>query len=153
MGVIEGDGRDGDTNGYAAASTASDVEIYAPTPSDDTKARINRAMERNHYRDFSHIQKYEVTREASLLKKQQSFPMKLHEILACKEYNNIITWLPHGRAWKILNDDMLVEKVLGTFFNHKSRASFLRQVNNWGFKRALTGPDENAYYNEVSPIT
>ncbi|KAL7462423.1 hypothetical protein ACHAXS_002803 [Conticribra weissflogii] len=74
--------------------------------------------------------------------------MKLHEILACKEYNHVITWLPHGRAWKVLNDDVLVDQVFGRFFNHKSRASFLRQVNNWNFKRILTGPDEGAYYNE-----
>lgn len=138
---------------YASPSMPSDgnISLY-PSPSEDTYARINRAMERNDYRDFSHLQKYEVTREASLLKKQQSFPMKLHEILACQEYNHVVTWLPHGRAWKVLNDDMLVDQVLGRFFNHKSRASFLRQVNNCNFKRILTGPDEGAYYNEVITI-
>mmetsp|Transcript_1731 Transcript_1731/g.3499 ORF Transcript_1731/g.3499 Transcript_1731/m.3499 type:complete len:525 (+) Transcript_1731:215-1789(+) len=134
---------------YASPSMPSDgnISLY-PSPSEDTYARINRAMERNDYRDFSHLQKYEVTREASMLKKQQSFPMKLHKILACKDYDHVVTWLPHGRAWKVLNDDMLVDQVLGRFFNHKSRASFLRQVNNWNFKRILTGPDEGAYYNE-----
>ncbi|KAL7461299.1 hypothetical protein ACHAXS_001731, partial [Conticribra weissflogii] len=106
-------------------------------------------METTAYCDFSHVNRYEVTCEAASLKKQRSFPIVLHEILSrSEEFGEAICWLPHGRAWKILRDDLLVENVLPIFFNHKSRASFLRQVNNWNFKRVLHGPDENAYYHE-----
>jgi len=32
----------------------------------------------------------------------QKFPVKLYVILAQKEFKDIITWMPHGRAWKVL---------------------------------------------------
>ncbi len=83
------------------------------------------------------------------MKKQQSFPQKLHEILANDDNREAIVWLPHGRAFKVLDDEKLMNLVLPNYFNHRSRASFLRQVNNWNFKRVLSGPDEGSYYNEV----
>ncbi len=123
----------------------------SPDAAQETFLRIQQAMETTAYCDFSHVNRYEVTCEAASLKKQRSFPIVLHEILSrSEEFGEAICWLPHGRAWKILRDDLLVENVLPIFFNHKSRASFLRQVNNWNFKRVLHGPDENAYYHEVS---
>jgi len=123
--------------------------LYSRDTSRETCLRIQQVMETTTYRDLSHVHRYEVTCEAASLKKQRSFPIVLHEILSrSDEFGAAICWLPHGRAWKILRDDLLVEKVLPNFFNHKSRASFLRQVNNWDFKRVLHGPDENAYYHE-----
>jgi hypothetical protein len=48
-----------------------------------------------------------------------SFPMKLHEILSSPEYKDCITWLPHGRAWRVLKPKIFEEEVLPKFFRSR----------------------------------
>lgn len=103
-----------------------------------------------------------------------SFPIKLFKILADPQFEEIIAWLPHGRAWRILKSKSLEEEVIPRFFRSDRYASFMRQVgrskltvdvasfpmdshvapehlqvNGWGFKRITEGPDLNAYYHEM----
>lgn len=80
----------------------------------------------------------------------QVFPVKLALILSQKCFSDIITWMPHGRAWKILSPKDFIEKVAPHFFDSPRYASFIRLVNAWGFKRIRSGLDANAYYHEVS---
>lgn len=80
----------------------------------------------------------------------QVFPVKLAMILSQKCFSDIITWMPHGRAWKILSPKDFIEKVAPHFFDSPRYASFIRLVNAWGFKRIRSGLDTNAYYHEVS---
>lgn len=78
-----------------------------------------------------------------------AFPAKLHTILSSAEYNGYITWLPHGRAWRVLKPKQF-EEIIPKFFRSTKYASFMRQVNGWGFKRIITpGPDFNAYWHEL----
>lgn len=58
----------------------------------------------------------------------KSFPVKLHEMLEDEEFSSYISWMPHGRAWKILRQDEFEEKVIPLFFRHAKFASFTRQV-------------------------
>ena len=58
-----------------------------------------------------------------------SFPHKLHEILSDPEYSHCITWLPHGRAWKIIRRTHFERDVLPRHFRHGRYSSFLRQVS------------------------
>ncbi|KAL7487065.1 hypothetical protein ACHAW6_015229 [Cyclotella cf. meneghiniana] len=53
--------------------------------------------------------------------------------------------MPHGRAWKIWNKELLVSVVCKEQFKHEKFESFNRQVNGWGFKN---GPDYKCYYNQ-----
>lgn len=79
-----------------------------------------------------------------------TFPAKLHEILSCPEYSHIITWMPHGRAWRVLNPKEFAEIVMPKKFSHQSKySSFKRQVNGWGFKRFTHGPDRNSYFHNL----
>jgi HSF-type DNA-binding len=57
-----------------------------------------------------------------------SFPMKLYKILHDPGCQDCISWLPHGRAWKILQPKVFQEKVVPTFFRSDRYASFMRQV-------------------------
>ena len=41
-----------------------------------------------------------------------TFPYTLHEILSNPDYSDCISWLPHGRAWKILRRTQLERDVL-----------------------------------------
>ena len=63
-----------------------------------------------------------------------NFPRKLHHILSRPDYQHIISWMPHGRAWKIWNKELLVSVVCKEQFKHEKFESFNRQVNGWGFK-------------------
>lgn len=63
---------------------------------------------------------------------------------------HVISWLPHGRSWKIYNRDMFTEIALPRYFGHKNYASFVRIVNAWGFRRVTSGLDRDSYYHEVS---
>jgi hypothetical protein len=57
-----------------------------------------------------------------------TFPVKLHLILSTKEFEKIVAWLPHGRAWRILDHKALEEKVIPLYFRHGRYSSFARQV-------------------------
>lgn len=44
---------------------------------------------------------------------------------------SVITWLPHGRSWRVLNRDLFAEHALPRYFGHNNYASFVRIVNAW----------------------
>lgn len=81
--------------------------------------------------------------------KEPTFPVKLHMILSNPEFEDVITWLPHGRSWTIHNHKAFEERVIPLYFRHVRFASFARQVNGWGFRRVTQGSDYNSYYHEV----
>jgi len=78
-----------------------------------------------------------------------SFPVKLYRMLEDEEFSSYISWMPHGRAWKVLRQDEFEEKVIPLYFRHAKFASFMRQVNGWGFRRVSDGLDRNSYYHEM----
>ncbi|KAK1737391.1 hypothetical protein QTG54_011677 [Skeletonema marinoi] len=62
-----------------------------------------------------------------------------------EHYSHIISWMPHGRAWKVHNKKLLVD---GQYFLY-SYASFTRELSEWGFKMLhQAGPDYGCYYHE-----
>ena len=103
------------------------------------------------YRDYSHVAPLKID-SPPLLKakgKEEIFPVKLHRILSSRQFRHVITWLPHGRAWKIINQTVFEKEVIPLFFRHDQYTSFSRQVNAWGFRRIAQGSDANSYYHEV----
>lgn len=86
------------------------------------------------YRDFStwikdgnKIEKHK--------KSDRNFPARLHAMLSDENFSHIISWMPHGRAWKVINKELLVEEVIPKFFGQSKYASFTRQLSGWGLKR------------------
>ena len=82
----------------------------------------------------------------------ETFPMKLYRMLAVIEdlgYSTIISWKPHGRAFQVNDVDQFVKLILPKFFRQSKITSFQRQLNLYGFKRFLNGPDNGAYYHEL----
>jgi len=78
------------------------------------------------------------------------FPAKLFEILSNPEFSGIVRWMPHGRSWRVLKPKVFSEVVSPKYFSHQSKyASFMRQVNGWGFKRITTGPERNSYFHKL----
>jgi hypothetical protein len=85
------------------------------------------------------------------------FPAKLYEILSRDKYHHIISWLPHGRSFKIWNTSLLEEEVLPHFFDSANYNSFVRLLNAWKYRRITRSnknsksnkEDFNSYYHEL----
>lgn len=60
------------------------------------------------------------------------FPAKLHYILSNPKYQDLIAWLPHGRAWRILKPKAFEKRVIPKLFRSAKYASFMRQVSLHG---------------------
>ena len=86
------------------------------------------------YRDFSTYIK-DGHRIEKHKKSDRNFPARLHAILSDGQYDHIISWMPHGRAWKINNKELLMQEAAPKFFGQSKYASFARQLSGWGFKR------------------
>ena len=116
---------------------------YQSTTSSNNRAPPRRID--HTYRDYSNFP----TADLPVLKAPTNFPTKLHHILSDPDYQHVISWMPHGRAWKIHNKDLLVSDVVPKYFVQTKYQSFARQLNGWGFKRLQqAGNDFNAYYHE-----
>jgi len=100
------------------------------------------------YRDFSRY----IEEGGKLIKHKKStnnFPARLHKMLSESKNEDVIAWMPHGRAWKILNKERLKSEVLPNYYVCKKYESFSRQLNGWGFKRLhQSGTDLGCYYHE-----
>ena len=107
------------------------------------------------YRDFSGVPpslKQQQDDDDSNAKKpisEMTFAEKVFDMLQEERYANWITWLPHGRGFKITVPKLLeTSRVLQQYFGHNRYSSFLRQLNNHGFKHLTRGMDRNSYYHE-----
>ena len=115
------------------------------------------------YRDFSDVTEKDIEKEiganpnrsttlrnsAARATRIQKFPLKLCAILAQKEFQDIIAWMPHGRSWKVLKPDLFESLVMPIFFQCGNYHSFNRLVNAWSFRRMTTGLDSGSYYHEL----
>jgi hypothetical protein len=63
--------------------------------------------------------------------KKLSFPAKLHAILSHWDIEDIVSWMPHGRAWRIHDPERFQRLIMPHFFHKCKYTSFLRQLNGW----------------------
>ena len=66
------------------------------------------------------------------------FPFKLYDTLMridADGYSDIMSWLPHGRSFKIHDLDGFNDLILPMYFRHSKKSSLLRQLNLYGFRR------------------
>jgi len=116
---------------------------------------------RHAYEDYGHVTERmfrKVTGTQSECRRQARggvvtpFPMKLHEMLDAVEdegLSSFVSWLPHGRALKVHDEDGFVALVLPQYFKQGKMASFRRQLNLYGFRRINSGSDSEAYFHEL----
>jgi hypothetical protein len=82
--------------------------------------------------------------------RSQRFPVKLYALLSQPQLAHVITWMPHGRSWKVLKPRVFETAVLPVFFESDNYHSFNRVINAWSFRRKSSGPDRGSYFHEVS---
>lgn len=101
---------------------------------------------------------------------KETFPMRLHAILADPTVCDVCSWLPHGKSFVVLRPDVFAAHVLPRYFapdgsnsltakaktNKKSTTqgvhkypSFTRKLNRWGFRQSSRGPDAGAFCHEL----
>ena len=84
---------------------------------------------------------------------QETFPSKLFKILMSSEahgYSSIISWLPHGRAFKIHNENRFEKEIMAKYFKNKKIDSFKRQLYLYGFQKVgKKFTDSGAYFHEL----
>ena len=79
-----------------------------------------------------------------------NFPAKMYAILSRPDLQDIVSWLPHGRSWRVHKPREFEVKVIPSYFEYSKYSSFIRQANGWGFRRIISkGPDRNSYYHEM----
>jgi len=74
--------------------------------------------------------------------------LQLMEILGDKANENIITWLPHGKAFIVYQKEKFANDILPRYFKETKYTSFTRKLNRWGFERVNRGPEVGAYYHK-----
>lgn len=79
-----------------------------------------------------------------------TFPEKLMSVLDNDQLSAIITWLPHGKGFIILQKKKFASDIMPLYFKHSKFTSFTRKLNRWGFTRVPRGPETGAYYHKVS---
>ena len=94
---------------------------------------------------------------------KETFPMRLHAILADTSISDVVSWLPHGKAFVVLNPDVFTTQILpryiatensnGTAASKTSATpkypSFTRKLNRWGFKQVSRGGDAGAFSHDL----
>lgn len=102
-----------------------------------------------YYKDFSTMSDPDSLTPLTAPGRVPNFPAKMHAILSRSDLTEIVCWMPHGRAWKVLKPREFEVRVIPTYFEHAKFSSFIRQANGWGFRRLTHGPDRNAYYHPL----
>ena len=81
----------------------------------------------------------------AITSEKKSFPHKLYTLLEnenpssdCTSSSAAITWLPHGRAFIILDQHAFITVIVPKYFKQTKLRSFVRQLNLWGFIRCVT---------------
>jgi HSF-type DNA-binding len=103
-----------------------------------------------YYQDYSTIPDPDPTIPLTSIGKVPSFLAKMHSILSRTDFQDVISWMPHGRAWRVHKPKEFESRVIPLYFEHVKYSSFVRQANGWGFHRiTVDSSDRNAYYHPM----
>ncbi|KAG7343411.1 HSF-type DNA-binding protein [Nitzschia inconspicua] len=79
---------------------------------------------------------------------QHSFPLKLMSILENEAVSDVISWLPHGRGFRVHDQQRFENEVCPAYFGQRSKfSSFARKLNRWNFSRVMKGADAGSFYH------
>lgn len=76
-----------------------------------------------------------------------TFPQKLFMLME-SECSDVVVWLPHGLAFRILDYKRFADETIPKYFRHTKLTSFQRQLNLYGFRRVTKGEDQGAYFHQ-----
>lgn len=148
------------TSPVSPASVASTASVAAAATSPSAKRRKRGKPEfkiKHNYHDNSgmtfdgYMHSHPGHKPAREFKDHMSFPRALHAMLdfvAESGQADIVSWNPHGRAFTIHKPEEFTNLLIPKYYQMKNYASFLRQLNIYGFKCiSKDGPDKGAHYH------
>ena len=115
-------------------------------------------LDGNQYRDLSTITDQEavanINYDNMTGRTKELFPVKLHKLIEYSErygFSSIISWMPHGRSFKIHDEDAFVKNVMPYFFYQTKITSFVRQLRMYGFHKikGKSNADRGSHYHEL----
>jgi len=107
----------------------------------------------NHsYKDYSRVPAtIDYEGEEPIEIREMSIPQKLPHMLALslidKNLARWISWMPHGRSFRIHLPVWFEKNVAGTYPDYNRFGAFVTQLNSHGFKHISQGHDRNCYYH------
>lgn len=134
---------------YEPIAFAAEPEAAITEPSAASSTALLRPAPFFYYKDFSTEADPDPLKPLTPPGTVPNFVAKMHAILSRPDLADVIAWMPHGRAWRVLKPREFEIRVIPTYFEHAKFSSFIRQANGWGFRRITQGPDRNAYYHEL----
>jgi HSF-type DNA-binding len=70
-------------------------------------------------------------------KPKDSFAETLMNLLHDDDYSNIVTFLPDGQSFGIINAKVFNDEVMPKVLGIRTFSSFVRKLNRWGFERIM----------------
>lgn len=81
-------------------------------------------------------------------KKKRNFAQKLFDVLDSGYHSDVITWLPGGKAFIVLDKRRFATDILPRYFKESQYTSFTRKLSRWKFSRIPRGQYMGAYYHK-----
>ncbi|KZT23988.1 winged helix DNA-binding domain-containing protein, partial [Neolentinus lepideus HHB14362 ss-1] len=78
------------------------------------------------------------------------FLQKLYEIVNDPQNEGLIQWSERGDSFYVLDQDRFSREVLGHWFKHQKFASFVRQLNMYGFRK-VQNLQQHVLKSDVDP--
>jgi hypothetical protein len=69
------------------------------------------------------------------------------KVLSDKKYAEVVTWMPSGKSFNIINSKRFVAEVLPEHFKNAKYSSFTRKLHRWGFIRHYRGEEAGAFFH------
>nr|XP_044996384.1 heat shock factor protein 1-like [Jaculus jaculus] len=63
------------------------------------------------------------------------FLIKLWALVSNPDTDELICWSPSGNSFQVFNTDQFTKELLPRYFKHNKMASFVRQLNKYGFRK------------------
>jgi len=76
------------------------------------------------------------------------FVSMLMDVLSSKSMENLITWLPEGNAFIIINEEEFTKYILPVCFELINFETFIKKLYLWGFRSMNPGQNNKAFYRE-----
>jgi hypothetical protein len=71
------------------------------------------------------------------------------EDMANSNSQNVVSWQPHGKAFRVHQPEVFARTIMGRYFNQTQYKSFQRQLHIYGFRRIKKGKDMGGYYHSL----
>ncbi|CAM9937216.1 unnamed protein product, partial [Phaeothamnion confervicola] len=59
--------------------------------------------------------------------------------------SEVVSWTPSGMAFQVKDQEVFANEVLVRYYKHSKFSSFQRQLNLYGFRKVIKGPEQGAY--------